>query len=275
MTMARTKSELAAPDVTMRAVHANQGVRAWYRQRLQRLSRAMARDILRRLKRHYRPAAARLGMDDDPIVVLRTVVRLWGRMWRKRFDQMSADIAASFADRSKAHLEVAMRKRLKEAGFTVRFRPSERMTSAYRAVVAENVNLIRSIPQEFLKDVESAVWASVMRGGAMSELSKEIRAKYGVTYRRAALIARDQTNKAKSVMEEARRSEIGIEEATWQHSHAGKKPRPTHVAMDGQTYKIAKGMWDPAVQKFVWPGQLINCRCTSRAKIPNLLGKSG
>lgn len=75
-------------------------------------------------------------------------------------------------------------------------------------------------------------------------------------------------------MEEARRQEIGIEEAMWQHSHAGKKPRPTHVAMHGKIYQISEGMWDPAEQKRIWPGQLINCRCTSRAIIPNRLAKS-
>ena len=147
------------------------------------------------------------------------------------------------------------------------------MTSSYRAIVAENVNLIRSIPRQFLKDVESAVWTSAMSGAAMHQLSTEIRAKYGVTYRRAALIARDQNAKAKAVMEEARRSELGIQTAIWQHSHAGKKPRPTHVAMHGKTYEIAKGMWDADEGKYVWPGVLINCRCTSKAVIPSRLVK--
>lgn len=271
----RRKSELAAPDIALRAIHSNEGLRAWYRLQMQDLSRKMARDILRRLKKHYREASQRfdLGMDDDPIVTLRTVMRLWGRLWIKRFDDMSAEIAKMFADRSQRYLEASMRRRLKEAGFTVRFRPSARMTSTYRAVVAEQVNLIKSIPRQFHKDVESAVWQSVMHGGAMSELSKEVRKKYGVTYRRAALIARDQNNKAKAVMEEARRAEIGIEEADWMHSHAGKKPRPTHVAMHGKRYKIAEGMWDPAEGRRIWPGQLINCRCTSRAIVPNRLTK--
>lgn len=270
--MARA-SKIEAPEVTLRPLHSNAGVEAWYRERLQKLARAMAIDILRRIKHRYRPVSARIGMDDDPVVVLRTVMRLWGKRWQKRFDDMAKDIAAMFAERSQEHLEAAFRKRLKEAGFTVRFRPSERMTSALRAVIAENVNLIRSIPQQFLKDVQSAVWTSAMRGGSMHELSKEIRSRYGVTYRRAAIISRDQSNKARAVMEEARRSELGIETAIWVHSHAGKQPRPTHVAMHGKTYRIAEGMWDPAVQKFVWPGTEINCRCTSRAVMPSAAPK--
>lgn len=265
------KSRLLTPDIVLRPIHANEGVRAAYRKCLQGLARRMARDILRRLRRHYRPAASRFGMDDDPIVILRTVLRLWGRTWSARFDDAAADIAKMFAARSQRHLEVAMRKRLKEAGFTVRFRPTERMVSAYRAVIAENVGLIKSIPQQFLKDVQGAVWRSAMKGGALAELSSEIRQKYGVTYRRAAFIARDQNAKARTVFENARRAEVGITEADWRHSNAGKKPRPTHLAMHGKRFEIAKGMWDPAVQKFVQPGELPNCRCTSRAVLPGRL----
>jgi uncharacterized protein with gpF-like domain len=107
-----------------------------------------------------------------------------------------------------------------------------------------------------------------MKGGDLATLSKTIQEKYGIAYRRAALIARDQNNKAKAVYENVRRQELGIEEATWMHSSAGKEPRPTHVAMNEKRYKLGQGMWDSGEGEYVWPGQLINCRCTSRAVIP-------
>jgi uncharacterized protein with gpF-like domain len=53
---------------------------------------------------------------------------------------------------------------------------------------------------------------------------------------------------------------LGITEGIWLHSHAGRTPRPTHVAMNGKRYLISKGMWDSAVKKFIWPGEEINCR---------------
>jgi SPP1 gp7 family putative phage head morphogenesis protein len=260
----------------LRPVHPNEGIRAWYREQIVNLARRMLEDIEAELAKHYRPAKSRLAQDDDPIVTLRTVMRVWGRLWQKKFDDLSKEIAKSFAGRTARYTDAAIRRRMREAGFTVRFRPTPRQISAYRAVIAENVGLIRSIPQQFLKDVESAVWSSVQRGGTMGELSKTIRTKYGVTYRRAALIARDQVMKSKSVLENARRAEIGITEAIWQHSSAGKEPRPTHVRMSGKRFKIADGMYDSAEQRNVQPGELINCRCTSRAIIPKrLASKSG
>jgi SPP1 gp7 family putative phage head morphogenesis protein len=254
--------------VELQHIQPNAGVAGWYREALQELTRRMAADALRQLRKHYRPALSRMALDDDPIVTLRKALRVWGRVWQKRFDDMSKEIAASFASRSQRYTDAAFRRRLKEAGFTVKFRPTARQVSAYRAVIAENVNLIRSIPQQFLKDVQSSVWTNVMTGGTMGALSDTIRKKYGLTYRRAAFIARDQVAKAKAVMEQARRAELGIREATWVHSNAGKVPRPTHVRMAGKRFEVAKGMYDSAVQSYVQPGELPNCRCTSRAIIP-------
>ena len=83
--------------------------------------------------------------------------------------------------------------------------------------------------------------------------------------RRAAFIARDQTNKAKAAIEKARWQELGITEAIWMHSHAGKEPRPSHVAANGKRLNVNKGMYLDG--KWVQPGEEINCRCTSRAVI--------
>ena len=274
---ARTSGKLAAPEVVLRDIPANAGLEARYRKVLQLLLRDMAVDIRKRLKRAYRPAKERLAldahaldahaMDDDPVVSLRTLLRHLGLRWQRRFDRMSKDIAEDFATRAQSDFDFAFRKRLREAGFTVQFRPTERMVSAYRATVAENVSLIKSVPQQFLKDVEGAVWRSALKGGAAYELSTEIRAKYGVAARRAAFIASDQSAKARTTFEQSRRTELGITHAVWRHSHAGKTPRPTHVQMDGKKFEIAKGMWDPAEQAFIQPGYLPRCRCTSRAVI--------
>jgi SPP1 gp7 family putative phage head morphogenesis protein len=99
-------------------------------------------------------------------------------------------------------------------------------------------------------------------------MAAEIRARYHVAANRAVLIARDQANKGSAVVQRARQLEIGIKQSIWVHSHAGRTPRPTHVAMNGKRYDIAKGMWDSAVQRFIWPGEEINCRCQGRSVLP-------
>jgi uncharacterized protein with gpF-like domain len=95
---------------------------------------------------------------------------------------------------------------------------------------------------------------------------KALKALYPKAANRAVLIARDQSNKANGVVIRARRLELGISEAIWMHSHAGKVPRPDHVAANGRRFKVAEGCLISG--EYIQPGELINCRCTSRAVLP-------
>lgn len=211
-----------------------------------------------------------LAMDaaKSPTDTLRRALERWGASWSKRIDDMSLDLSRKFADKSFAATQTSMAAAFKASGFTVKFKPTVAAREAYKATIAENINLIKSIPAQYLKDVQTQTWSAVMRGSDLATLSKGLQKNYGVAHRRAALIARDQNAKAKATIENTRRMELGIKEAIWQHSTAGKEPRPTHVAMNGKTYQLAKGMYDSAVKKHVWPGTEINCRCTSRAVLP-------
>lgn len=199
---------------------------------------------------------------------LRTVMERWGKKWTARLETLAEKMARQFADASRAYTDRAVKRSFKEAGLTIQWRPTKRMLEGYAAVVYENVQLIKSIPAKFLGDVQSDVWLSVTKGADMAALTEKIKGAYGVTWRRAALISRDQTAKARGVFEAARRSELGIKRAVWMHSHAGREPRPSHVAMNGKEFDVAKGMWDKDEGEFVQPGELINCRCVSRAVIP-------
>lgn len=206
--------------------------------------------------------------DASPTKELQRALQRWGDDWVKRFDKMAQGIADDFATRSKRATEAAMQASLKKAGFTVPFKPSKSSLEAYKAVAAENVGLIKSIAQKYHTDVQTQVWESVKRGGDLKTVSEKLEKSYGVTRRRAALIARDQNAKAKATIEAVRHQELGIKQGIWMHSKAGKEPRPTHVAMNGKLYDLNKGMWDSDEKEYVHPGQLINCRCTMRPYIP-------
>jgi SPP1 gp7 family putative phage head morphogenesis protein len=110
---------------------------------------------------------------------------------------------------------------------------------------------------------------SVQNGRDLGTLSKGLQKQFGVSKRRAALIARDQNNKATAVIARTRQQSLGITQAKWRHSHAGKTPRPSHVHADGEVYDIAKGMYLDG--EWVWPGTAINCRCTSQPIIQGFI----
>lgn len=274
--MATRRRKLAGPDgkpVQVNAVHANRGVEAWYRKQLQCILERCANSMLVHLQAVYRATPPTTGFAQDaktPTAQLNRALKKWGGLWQRKFDRMSLDLARKFAKKSFATTDRSFNAALKASGFTVEFSPTKKSVENYHAVVAENVGLIKSIPQEFLKDVQTSVWQSVMKGGDMGGLRKEIQAKYGVSHRRASFIARDQNNKAKAVLENTRRQELGIVEAIWRHSGGGKVPRPHHVEWGQKklVFKLADGVYDPKAKKNVWPGTEPNCRCTSKSIIP-------
>lgn len=188
-------------------------------------------------------------------------------VWINSYNEVARKIASDFAMRNAQATDVGVASSLKAAGVAVKFKLTKGMKLAGQNAVAENVALIKSIPQKYLTDVQTAVWANVSKGGDLATLTGYLQKKYGIAYRRAEFIARDQNNKLKATFENQRRKELGIDEGVWQHSGGGKEPRPTHLALSGKKYKLDDGAYDSEIGHNTWPGVEPNCRCTSRAVI--------
>lgn len=208
-----------------------------------------------------------MAMDATAAEELQKAIRDLRNRWQGRFDRMAQELAAYFAKSVAARTDSDLKRILKKGGIAIEFVPTPTMKEALSAIVQENVSLIKSIPQQYLQEVEGMTMRAVLAGSDLHTLYKDLRKRYGVTERRAELIARDQGNKATSSLTKIRYQEAGIEEAIWLHSHAGREPRPTHVANDGKRYNVATGWYDPHEKKFIQPGWLINCRCFSKPLI--------
>lgn len=256
-------------EKVLRPVHPNVGVEMEYRRRMTVLLEQMHKSVMYWIESKYRNNEPAIAMDGPtPSVQLRMTIGKLRKQWLKRFDQASRELAEYFAKDVSERSDAQLRSILKKSGISVKWRMTPAQRDIMEATVQANVSLIRSLPQEYMKNIEGAVMRSVQTGRDLGALSKELQEKFGVSKRRAALISRDQNNKATSAFQRARQQELGITEAVWMHSHAGAEPRPTHVKMNGKKYDISEGMWDDDEKAYVWPGQLINCRCTSRSVIP-------
>lgn len=191
--------------------------------------------------------------------------------WNAYFDQLATRLATQTVDALYRGNVNAWKGQMRKAGFTVdlQLTPSQRLI--LDAKVQENVSLIRSIPEQFHKDVEGIVLRSFTAGRDLYTMAAKIKERGDVTTRRAALIARDQSNKATAQMNAARQRELGLTYAVWKHSSAGKEPRHDHVraGREGWIFDTQKGI-DFGEDKMgaVLPGEAINCRCVSRTIIP-------
>jgi SPP1 gp7 family putative phage head morphogenesis protein len=214
------------------------------------------------------PEVIGLAEDRSPTAEIMKMIRSLGRRWRFRFTRLADDLADWFAQSVADRSDRALMAALKKSGFAVEFRLSRAQNDVLQATIEQNVALIRSIPEQYLRGVEGHVMRSVQSGRKLDDLVKTLREQYGASKRRAALISRDQNNKATASLTRVRAVEIGLTEAVWLHSAAGKRPRPSHVRMNGKKFEVAKGMWDSDERKWVQPGDLINCRCSSRSVVP-------
>ncbi|RYM55646.1 phage minor head protein [Serratia proteamaculans] len=228
----------------------------------------MQKSVVYWLTANYKSSGAAVAMDASPAVFMRDAMRKLAKRWTKRFDDIAKKLADRFSNDAMKNSDVSLYNALDTAGFTVEFKMTAPMNNALQATIAENVGLIRSIPEKYLTEVEGLVMRSVARGRDLSFLTDELQKRYGITRRRAALIARDQNAKATSVMQSARQMSLGITHGIWRHSHAGKEPRQSHVKADGKKFDLSKGMY--LDDKWVMPGEEINCRCTWSPVIPGI-----
>ena len=258
---------------TARAVHANRGLESKYRKALQRLIAEMHGSVEYWLTAGYRQnpprVAALVEQAQDaatPSQRIRKILDDLAKRWTDRFNDYAPKLAEAYLKGMFKASDSAFRQALKEAGWAVDFKMTPAVRDAFNASLEENVGLIKSIPEKYLQQVEGVVMRSYSAGRDLETMVKDLKALYPAASHRAELIARDQSNKANAVVNRARQMELGITEAIWQHSHAGKTPRPNHVAANWKRYKIAEGCLISG--EHIQPGEEINCRCTSRAVLP-------
>lgn len=129
----------------------------------------------------------------------------------------------------------------------------------------QNAQLITSLPDEELERVSQAIQRNLQEGKRYREVASDIQKTFGISKRRATLIARDQTTKLNSSLTKLRQQEIGVEEYIWQTS-GDERVRPTHRAHDGKKFR-----WDEPPKDTGHPGQDINCRCNAIAVLEGIL----
>jgi SPP1 gp7 family putative phage head morphogenesis protein len=252
-------------DIPLKPVRANAGIEANYRKKLKKLIADMDNSLTYWLAAAYKSNEphALMAKDNSPAMTMRDAMRKLAKQWQSNFDDGALKLAVWFAKKNKDYSDGTLEKILKDAGFTVQFKMTAAANDAYQAIIGENVSLITNIAQQHLAGIEGLVMRSVQEGRDLHTLSEGLQKQFGITKRRAALISRDQNQKATAIITKTRQQEIGITQATWRHSSGGKVPRPEHVDFNGDIYDVSKGMWSEVDNKYVWPGTALNCRCYS------------
>lgn len=155
---------------------------------------------------------------------------------------------------------VALRNEIKKA-------PTGTMLRDY---LAEQVDLITSLPREAAQRVHKLTLNAIVEGGARaSEIAQEILNTGKVTEGRAMLIARTEVARTASALTQKRSEFVGSEGYIWRTS-GDSDVRKSHRQMEGKYVR-----WDkpPTLSDgtTTHAGQIYNCRCWPEPVLPDQL----
>lgn len=198
----------------------------------------------------------------------------WASLVRRFFNDIrnrwegvrrAADLSAQQAGRrTSARNLQSIQNQIRSAIGVDPFISDPQLDNQLESFVGENVALIRTLGDDMLTDVEGIVMREFRGGRRASEIERMVRDRFGVTQRRARLIAIDQVQKLNGDLTRVRHQNLGIDRYIWRSSR-DEKVRPEHAAREGMVFR-----WDdPPADGH--PGKPIRCRCTAEPYLQDLL----
>lgn len=139
---------------------------------------------------------------------------------------------------------------------------SPALRNIFEASISENVDLIKSIPSQYLDRIKGAVNRSITGTGGIGPLMDKIKKYGGMSERRSRNIALDQTRKAYQAVGIERTKAAGIKKGIWIHTGGTKEPRELHKGYNGKEFNLAEGAPIGDKGQNVIPGEEPFCRCT-------------
>ena len=239
-----------------------------YRRKLQELLKEMQADVKKELTAYLKRNTAQDATGDTWAQIMK-----WLRVkWYKRFDSKSREFAKWITDKTRKRTSAQVMRKLKQMGLLLKPHYSKQDKEIIKAITENNVALIKSIPQQYLQQVQQAVNSAFTAGYDMQALTEEINNVLDTidekSDNRTALLARDQINKTTQQFAIFEAKSVGATKGRWIHVPGKYSSRITHIKMNGQTFNLDDGLYDADVHRNVKPGELIYCNCQFETLIP-------
>lgn len=242
-------------------------VSAKYQSKLDVLIDRMADEVQTELVRFFHEPHAQQYFAQDASVA--SQARILTNYLTRRFNKLFADQAPDLADEqanavdkaSSTALHSSLQKLSGGLSLPTTTLAGE-LTDILSASVTANVALIKSISQQYLTGVQGAVMRSITTGQGLHDLIPFLEKHKGITKRRAAMIAGDQTRKAYNNLNRGRMEKVGLAEFGWLHTGGSQEPRKLHQDYNGRIFRFNDlPVIDEHTGEKGIPGQLINCHC--------------
>lgn len=131
--------------------------------------------------------------------------------------------------------------------------------------VDDNVDLIKTIPNDSLSQMRELVLEGYRTGKPTTQIVREIEKVYGTERRHAQLIARDQIAKLNAEISRIQQTDAGVTEYIWSTS-GDSRVRDSHAALDNKRFKWSDPpVVDAKTGRRCHPGEDYQCRCVALA----------
>lgn len=268
LTKRRAKYAEARPGIMFKGsrLNYNAAVQDRYVKELTSLVKQMTAQTLRDVRRYLEAHAIDGAMDADPASQARILTNKLKAKFESLFGRRAKALADAMVKQSDKASKSTLHSSLKTLSGGLSLKTSMLtgpLKTSLTAIVAENVALIKSLPTDYLFQVQGVILRAISTGQGLADIVPALEQYEGVTIRRARNIALDQTRKAYNAINRERMKAVGVNKFQWVHSGGGQKPRELHIELDGQVFSFDDlPVIDERTGERGIPGQAINCRCT-------------
>lgn len=271
-------------QLTSSRLNVNAGIMSWYVKELQKLVKSMTKECNATLSEIYKRGFPQISFDESISSQARIALNQLYKKYSDKFSVRSKILAQSLLKKTNKYATWQFIGALKSilgdkaSGFSMAGSAiSPEKSEIMKALLFENVSLIKSIPNEYFKQITGAVARSIENGEGVKWLAKELKSYGAKTERRAQLIAQDQTRKAHNTINLRNFQENNVRKAEWLHSGGARDPREYHQRKwdgvsgkeDGRPNGLNGFIFDidnpPVIDLKTgergYPGQAPYCRC--------------
>ena len=257
----------------------NAGVQARYLASLENLTLQMALETNKKVMKLFRGKSADEFFESQAMdASISSQARILMNYLTRSFSQLFESKATIFAKRMLSGTTRAssfnVHESLKELSGGLSLKTSivtEGQEEIAKALIAENVSYIKSIPEQYFKDVTGSVMRSITTGRGLADLIPDLEKYEGQTARRAKNIALDQTRKAYNAISREKLTNLGVKQFEWGHTGGSLHPRDSHLKINGKIFSLDPILIEKEQEALGvpendrgFPGIPVNCRCYMR-----------
>lgn len=271
----------------------NVGLQRWYARELEKLVESLVKEVYNEIKPLYKANKEQITFTTDDSISSQSRIRLNAlrRKYEKKFGDKGAELARKMVAKTNRYSVSSFWAVLNDMvtpedgnkpSFAMKGSAiSPEKEEIIKALIFENVSLIKSVQSEYFTRITGTVSRSIQAGLGVTHIEEELLKYKNITKRRARNIALDQTRKAYNSISLRNMQDANIQEGEWLHSGGSQNPRTYHQTkwdgksglnggqpngLNGYIFRLDRGAPNESgkTPDYIFPGQEPNCHCRIR-----------